>query len=60
MGPDHVAADLGLVAAQGDEEMIERAGVIAALAAYQARLKAQGKLMKAVAVGRCIAIVRGL
>lgn len=40
--------------------MIEIGAVIAALSAYRARLKADGKLLKAMAVNRCIGIVRGL
>lgn len=40
--------------------MIEIGAVIAALSAYRARLKADGKLLKAMAVNRCISIVRGL
>lgn len=40
--------------------MIELATVVTALSAYRARLKADGKLLKAMAVGRCIEIVRAL
>lgn len=40
--------------------MLELEAVIAALKAYRARLKADGKLLKAMAVARCIEIVRGL
>ena len=40
--------------------VVELEAVIAALSAYRARLKADGKLMKAMAVARCIEIVRGL
>lgn len=40
--------------------MIDRAAVITALSAYRTRLKADGKLLKAMAVARCIEIVRGL
>ena len=40
--------------------MIEIGAVIAALSAYRARLKADGKLLKAMAVNRCIGIVLGL
>ena len=55
-----MVVDLGPLAAQGAQAVIERASVIAALAAYRARLKAQGKLLKAAAVERCIEIVRRL
>lgn len=40
--------------------MVELATVIAALRAYRARLKARGNFIKAMAVGRCIEIVRAL
>ena len=40
--------------------MIDRAAVITALQAYRARLRADGKLLKAMAVARCIEIVRAL
>ena len=39
---------------------VELTTVITALQAYRARLKTDGKLMKAMAVARCIEIVRGL
>lgn len=60
MGPGRVVVALGALAAQGAQEVIDRAGVIAALLAYRSRLKAQGKLLKAAAVEHCIAIVRQL
>jgi hypothetical protein len=40
--------------------VIDKLKVIEALSAYRDRLKEQGKLMKALAVGRCIVIIRGL
>ena len=40
--------------------MIDQAATITALQAYRLRLKASGKLLKAMAVARCIEIVRGL
>ena len=38
--------------------MIDRIEVIAELMAYQGRLKAAGKVIQAVVVGRCIAVIR--
>ena len=55
-----MVVDLGPVATQGVQEVIELASVIAALSAYRSQLKAQGKLIKAAAVGHCIVIVRRL
>ena len=40
--------------------MIDRAAVITALSAYRARLKADGKLLKAMAVARRSSLVRAL
>ena len=40
--------------------MIDQAAVVAALKAYRARLMADGKLLKAMAVARCIEIVRAM